>query len=321
MGLLTVKRARPNAEERKRVRRVRKTTFDDHRARVLKVLVHIQQNLDRALSLEELAAVAPYSPFHFHRIFCGLVGESVKEHVRRLQLERAAHRLRHGGQPIMEIALDAGYETPESFTRSFRRMFGQSPTEFRARHGVVAYGPAPAGVHFVASGVLNSFRPARPTKPPIAVRIEKLPEMRVAFVRHTGPYEETDEALDHLMAWARTRGLLSSSAVVFGIAYDDPTVTAPTKLRYDAALVIPEDLKVDGDVGAQTIKSGEHAVTTHRGPYETLGETYTRFCGDWLLLSGRELLAAPALEFYRNSPEDTPPRDLVTDIYMPLAGD
>ena len=299
---------------------MKKATFEDHRARLLRVLVYIQQNLDDALSLEELAAVAPYSSFHFHRIFHGLVGESVKEHVRRLHLERAAHRLRHGGQPIAEMALDAGYETSESFTRAFRRMFGQAPTAFRARHGVVAYGPAPSGVHFVAAGVLDSFRPARSTKLPLAVRIEKLPEMRVAFVRHTGPYEETDEAFELLMTWARTRGLLDPPAVVFGIAYDDPTVTPPARLRYDAAFVISKDLKVDGHVGAQTIKSGSYAVATHRGPYETLADTYTRLCGEWLPSTGLELLSAPALEFYRNSPEDTPPGDLLTDICMPLTG-
>lgn len=316
-----MKRSRPNSGQRKRLRRVKKTTSAEHRARVLKVLVHVQQNLDRALSLEELAAVAPYSPFHFHRIFRGLVGESVKEHVRRLRLERAAHRLRHGGQPIMEIALDAGFETPESFTRTFRRMFGHSPTAFRARRGRLAYGPAPSGVHFVAAGKLDSFCPAPSRKPKLAARIEKLPQMRVAFVRHTGPYEETDEAFERLMIWARRLGLLNSSAVVFGIAYDDPNVTAPAKLRYDAALVIPNDLEVGGDVGSQTTKSGSYAVTTHHGPYETLADTYARLCGEWLPSSGRELLAAPALEFYRNSPEETPPRDLLTDIYMPLAGD
>jgi AraC family transcriptional regulator len=166
-------------------------TFENYRARMLRVLSHIQKNLDGALSLEELAAVAYFSPFHFHRIFRGLIGESVKEHVRRLRLERAAHRLRHSGQPVTEIALDAGYQTLESFTRAFHRMFGQSPTEFRARRGVIAYGPAPSGVHFVAGGALDSFHPASGKAQPLDVRIERLPEMRVAFVRHVGPYEET----------------------------------------------------------------------------------------------------------------------------------
>jgi len=178
----------------KRVLVMKQETAEDYQARMLRVLVHIQQNLDAPLPLEELASIALFSPFHFHRIFRGLIGESVKEHVRRLRLERAAHRLRHTGQQITEIGLDAGYQTLESFTRAFHRMFSQSPSEFRARHGVVAYGPAPSGVHFVAESVLESFTPARGKAIPLEVRIEHLPEMRVAFARHTGPYEETDAA-------------------------------------------------------------------------------------------------------------------------------
>jgi AraC family transcriptional regulator len=234
-------------------------------------------------------------------------------------LERAAHQLRHTGQQITEIALDAGYQTLESFTRAFHHMFSQSPSEFRAQHGVVAYGHAPSGVHFVPEGALENFHPAPVRALPLEVRIEHLPEMRVAFARHTGPYEETDAAYERLMTWAGRRGLLKPPVVIFGVAYDDPTVTAPENLRYDAALVIPEDLKVDGEIGARTIQGGKYAVTTHCGPYETLGETYTRFCGEWLPLSGLEFLPSPALEFYRNSPQDTPPEQLLTDIYMPLA--
>jgi len=298
---------------------MKEETSEDYLARMLRVLVHIQQNLDAPLPLEELAAIALFSPFHFHRIFRGLIGESVKEHVRRLHLERAAHRLRHTGQQMTEIALDAGYQTLESFTRAFHRMFSLSPSEFRARLGVVAYGPAPSGVHFVAEGALESFHPAPVKALPLEVRIEHLSEMRVAFARHTGPYEETDAAYERLMTWAGIRGLLKPPVVIFGVAYDDPTVTAPENLRYDAALVIPEDLKADGEIGVRAIHGAKYAVTTHCGSYETLGETYTRFCGEWLPLSGLELLPSPALEFYRNSPQDTPPEKLLTDIYMPLA--
>jgi AraC family transcriptional regulator len=296
-----------------------KEIVEDYRTRMLRVLVHIQQNLDEALRLDELSAVAGFSPFHFHRIFRGLIGEPVKEHVRRLRLERAAHRLRHGGQPVTEMSLDAGYQTLESFTRAFHKMFGLSPTEFRARHAVVAYGPAPSGVHFVAEGAVESFRPVVSRSSPLEVRIERLPEMRIAFVRHTGPYEETDASYGRLMGWAGAAGLLNPQTTVFGVAYDDPTVTAPEKLRYDAAIVIPNDLVIEGEIGTRMMPAGKFAVATHCGPYETLGDTYTRFCGEWLPLSGLELLAAPALEFYRNSPEDTPPEELLTDIYMPLA--
>src|SRR5205085_6955962 len=102
--------------------------------RVLRVLVYIQNHLDDALALDDLAAVAHFSPYHFHRIFRGMVGESVMEHVRRLRLERAAHRLKFTDQPVTRIAFDAGYEAHEAFTRAFGAMFGTAPSQFRAAH-------------------------------------------------------------------------------------------------------------------------------------------------------------------------------------------
>ncbi len=102
--------------------------------RILKVLVHIQQHLDDEIPLEELARVAHFSAYHFHRIFKGIVGESVKEHIRRLRLERAAFRLIRTDQPVTTVAFDAGYEAHEAFTRAFRTMFNTSPSGFRKQH-------------------------------------------------------------------------------------------------------------------------------------------------------------------------------------------
>ena len=93
-------------------------TLHDYKRRMLRVLVHIQQHLDEPLELGVLARLACFSPYHFHRVFTGMVGESLKEHVRRLRLERAASRLKLGSAAVTEIALGAGYESHEAFTRS-----------------------------------------------------------------------------------------------------------------------------------------------------------------------------------------------------------
>jgi AraC family transcriptional regulator len=77
-------------------------------------------NLDQALDVHALALGAALSPFHFHRVFRGMVGETPIELHRRLRLERAAWCLRHQETPVTEIAFAAGYETHESFTRAFR---------------------------------------------------------------------------------------------------------------------------------------------------------------------------------------------------------
>lgn len=298
---------------------MRTETVEDYQKRILHVLVHIQNHLDGDLPLDELAAISHFSPFHFHRIFRGLVGESVKEHVRRLRLERAAHRLRFTGQPVTEIAFDAGYQTHESFTRAFGAMFGEPPVEFRKHHRLVAYGPAPSGVHFVAEGALDDFRPACRAEPPLEVRVEELPAKRVAFLRHVGAYEQVGETWGRLMTWAGSHGLFKSAPVMLGICYDDPEITPPDKMRYDAALVVAEEIQAEKEIGIQQIGGGKYAVATHRGPYQNIGETYARLCGEWLPGSGRELLPAPTLEIYRNSPWNTQPEDLLTNIYLPLA--
>jgi AraC family transcriptional regulator len=298
---------------------VRPSTLDDYRQRLLKVLVHIQDHLDDELSLPVLADVSHFSPFHFHRVFRGMVGESVKEHVRRLRLERAAHRLRFGGQPVTDIAFEAGYESHEAFTRAFRDMFGQAPRAFRVRRRAVAHGPAPSGVHFVAEGRLDGFRSVTRRGRPLAVRVEDVPPMRVAFVRHVGPYRDVGPAWDRLMAWAGRRGLFAGPAAFFGIVHDDPEVTPQGRIRYDAAITVSAAERGEGEIGIQELPGGRFAVATHLGSYRTIGSTYARLCGEWLPASGRELEHAPSLEFYRNSPRDTPPRRLVTDLFLPLA--
>jgi len=96
-----------------------RATWDDYQLRVGLAIQHLEQHLDDDLSLPELADVASFSPFHFHRIFRALTGEGVAERVRRLRLERAAARLRNTSRSILEIALEAGYQAHESFTRAF----------------------------------------------------------------------------------------------------------------------------------------------------------------------------------------------------------
>src|SRR6058998_1730991 len=131
---------------------MRAQTEQSYKERVLRVLVFIQQHLDETIELDDLARVAHFSPWHFHRLFRGMVGESVMEHVRRLRLERAAHRLKFGDQPVTRIAFEAGYETHEAFSRAFRAMFDHSPSEFRDSHHVMPVRSSPSNVHFATDG-------------------------------------------------------------------------------------------------------------------------------------------------------------------------
>jgi len=296
---------------------MRTVTLQDYKRRILRVLTHIQQHLDEPLPLDELAALACFSRYHFHRIFKGMVGESVKEYVRRLRLERAAGRLKLGSASVIEIALDAGYESHEAFTRSFKACFGASPSHFR-RIRRAQFALVPSGVHYRPGKTIQHFRSLRRGEN-MKVEIKQLQPMRVAFLRHVGPYNEVGATWDRLLTILGKDGHLGGDTMMLGICHDDPEITPPAKIRYDACVTVGDDFKPTGDIQVQTVAGGEYAITTHTGPYNNLSRTYSEFLGQWLPRSGRELRETPCFEVYLNDPQSTAPEDLLTDIYAPLA--
>ena len=297
------------------VQHTRTETQRDYAKRVLKVLIHIQTHLDEDLDLDGLARIACFSPFHFHRVFRGVVGEPVKEHVRRLRLERAALQLKSGELSVTEVAFRAGYEAHEAFTRAFRARFSESPSGFRRAHRSAA----PTGVHYSPEGTVTGFEPLQLGEEEMQAEIATVDPMRVAFIRHIGPYHEVGPAWQRLFGWAGAKGLLGPQTRMFGMCHDDPDVTPPDKIRYDACIVVGDDVQAEGDIGIQDLPGGRYAKALHEGSYSKLGETYSALVGRWM--PAHDFQPAndrPALEFYLNNPQQTPEDQLRTEIYMPL---
>jgi AraC family transcriptional regulator len=296
---------------------MRPQTERTHQERMLAVLVYIQAHLDEALSLDELAEIACFSPYHLHRIFQGMTGETLMAHVRRLRLERAAVRLKHTDMPVTRIAFEAGYETHEAFTRAFRAMFAVPPARFRERHQPLPWPEVPSGVHYGEPGGLENFTPQTGGQD-MEAEIKTIEPTRVAFVRHVGPYNEVGPTWGTLCAWAGRKGLFGANTRMFGVCHDDPQVTPPDKIRYDACIVVDEKIQPEGEIGVQMVGGGEYASTVHRGPYEGLAKTYAELCGQWVPTQGREVASAPSIEEYKNNPQTTPPEQLLTEVYVPL---
>jgi AraC family transcriptional regulator len=150
-------------------------------------------------------------------------------------------------------------------------------------------------------------------------KITTMESMNVAFVRHVGPYSEVGSAWEQLCSWAGRKGLLGPQTKMLGISHDDPEVTPPEKIRYDACIIVRPDVKPDGAIGVQIIASGRYATTTHSGAYTKLAETYGALHGQWMPANDLEPAPGlPSLEFYLNNPQWTPEEELRTDIYVPL---
>lgn len=295
---------------------MKQTTLETYRQRLLRTFVYIQAHLDDELDLEKLSEVAGFSPYHFHRIFKAFTGETLMEHIRRLRMERAAVMLRYDGQSITDVAFDAGYESLESFSRAFRTRFGYPPSEYREKTVFPILDNSGSAIHYGPVAMELNWNPKSHGGEDMNVEIREMPPTTVAFVRHVGPYEKCEQAWIKLCDWAGPNNLMGPESRFIGICYDDPTVTESDKIRYDACLNIPPETASEGEVGIQTIPEGTYAIYRHVGPYSGLMEAYARLYRDWLPESGYRPAHRPCYEEYLNTPDITPPEELVTLIHM-----
>ena len=277
--------------------------------RLLPVLVHIQANLDQDLSLEALANRARLSHFHFHRLFRSAVGETLKQYTLRLRLERAANRLVINDSTILEVALDSGFHSHETFSRQFKRRFNVAPKDYRqwARGEIKLRSISTPPL----DELYSDFELSKTT-------VTRLAQLHVAFIRHVGPYESVPDTLWHrLEEWAKSKRL-AHDLTFLGIAQDAPGVTPPERLRFDAGILVPESFSPEGVVGHQLLGFGEFATTTHVGHYRTLPKAYSSIVQRVLQLKKFRLGGLPAIEFYRTTRVDVSHEMNHTEIYLPV---
>lgn len=148
--------------------------------------------------------------------------------------------------------------------------------------------------------------------------IKEVAPINVIAIRHIGPYDQIGPVFERLSEWAGKRNLFGSDTKVIGVYYDDPEDTDADQLRSDACISVTGFVKTEDDIVGQIVGGGKYAVATHHGSYEELEKTWNEFYGKWLTENGVEYREEPCFEMYLNSPHDTAPKDLITDIYIPV---
>jgi AraC family transcriptional regulator len=285
-----------------------KMNDDAYGERFARVLDYIEQHLGEELSIERLGREANFSKFHFHRQFSAYVGVSVARYVQILRLKRASRQLVF--QPaakIINIAFEAGFETPESFSRAFKREYGQTPSQFRS---------APAWKQW-----RETYRFAFSARSrTMDVKIVDLAEIKVAALEHRGPLELVNDTARKFIEWRKESRLSpKDSSRTFGIAYDNPDTTEPQAFRFDICGEVSADVPANPQrVVTKAIPRGRCAVVRHLGSHDRIGECAYYLYRDWLPGSGEELRDFPLFFHYLNLITETPEPELVTDIYLPL---
>jgi len=304
---------------------LRSATASKYKQSLLPVLVYIEEHLDEPLSLNHLAALAGFSPHHFHRIFQHITGEAPKEYLRRLRLERAVYRLKVSPDNVLQIALDAGFKTHETFTRAFVRQFDIHPSQFR---DVVKEYRACAEEIF-GQYENQGFTPETPLtlrfdmqKEP--VHVESVPGQHLLFIRYKG-YENLlagsqafFDLWTPLFEFADRQGLEYSRETLIGITHDDPYVTSEANIRFDACLPVGQPVVASYPFGYRQLQPGLCVTRRHLGDMEEIAKTFAHIGVDWLPGSDFCLRAAPPFEVYTYERINGNLERLHTDAYVPL---
>jgi AraC family transcriptional regulator len=151
------------------------------------------------------------------------------------------------------------------------------------------------------------------------VEIRELSALRIAAVRHIGPYHEIGKAFERLGEIAAAARLFGPDATMIGIYHDDPGSTPAAELRSDAGITVPADATLPAGVTEQWIPKGRYACAVHHGPYEALPQAWHQLMSEWLPESGQRLGGGPSFELYRNTPDEVPADELRTELCVPLA--
>ncbi|HMA54151.1 MAG TPA: GyrI-like domain-containing protein [Acidobacteriota bacterium] len=307
-------------------------TQEEYARRINAALDFIDRNLPDDIPLAKLAAVACFSPYHFHRLFSAFVGEPPAEYIRRLRLEKAAILLANDASvPVTTIALGCGFSTSALFCRLFKARFGMPPTAWRdggyenRKNGQTVrkrrkdITPRPA-YHWPGRTDSREWR-AGMTKRPV-VRIEDLPPLRIACVKHRKGYEDSagiGNAFETLFCWAGPRGVMGPDMRVMGMPLDNPDITPKDKCRYYACVTVNERAEPDGRVGIMTLRPGKYAVGRFKGGRGIFKRAYAYMYGEWLARSGWQPDDAPAFESYIGEPAGTEKKPhFIFDLYVPV---
>lgn len=284
-----------------------------YKARIENVIRYIEANLDARLTLTDIAEISHFSPYHFHRIFSGIMGETLNDFMSRRRLERAVNQLIFKPDlPITQIALASGFSSSANFSKAVKLHFGYSPSELRNPDKVQdskigklfsKYGkefqPSDLYPSRITTDVMNQTELKDTT---MKIEVRDLERKSVCTLASPKGYEPDGiyAAWDKLITWADNHGIKPQDQQRFALAFDNPTVTPLDKCRYTASIVVDEGVTVNAPFELAEIPNGKYAVLYYKGPVEETINAQLSIYSDWLPDSGFEPDNYPLMERYLN---------------------
>lgn len=277
---------------------------------ISQVAQYIYDHSEEAINIEGLADYAGFSKYHFNRLFFAATGFQLGDFIKRQKLEKAMFLLKTGHSNILEVAMSVGYDSPSSFTRAFKTNFGCTPSD-------IQNGKSPLNVR---AGTLP------PKKLTEAFKLEpiwrELPETTVLGFYGVGFNEQSFSKVAGQL-YKRLSELAApldfSELQPIGVAIDNPWVGEQTQSQFFAGFI--NGLTQAQQLDNYSLHAGRYACFTHKGPHSTMWQTISQVYAHWVLPNQIRLKDQHIVQYYLNNPADTPPQELITELYFAVESD
>lgn len=299
--------------------------MEEYKKRIVKAIQFIDDHLDTGLSLHKIAEVGAYSPFHFHRIFRLITGETVQQYISRKRIERAALYLALKKQlSVKDIYLQFGFSSHSAFTRTFKNHYGKSPSAFREsvpehfhqiRLQESKNGQADAVFSTYICNIKNLLNW---TKMNLKLEIRHLPEMNLAAVMSLG-LANVEPSYNILTGWAKRKHLFPDENVkMISVYHDSFKVTPPDKVRIHACMLLNRKLeKQDGEVFGETIEAGKFIVGSGEVTLNDFEKSWVSLFL-WMKENNHSVRKAFPFEIYHTNFKEHPEGKMIVDFCIPV---
>lgn len=221
------------------------------------ILEHIERNLHKPISLDEIANSACLSKYHLHRLMRNFLGQPLISYITRIRLERALMYLKTSSKSVAEVANDLGYQSVNSFIKAFKKRFGVSPKSFLSNF------------EFKNAEIKGHL-----TIPETATYVNSIYALYVPVIGGYGG-DNFDLAWSDLLKYAREKNLLTERTRFLGIYFDDPLVTDKKYCRTYVCVTVDKNINSEKtSISSLKIDAGFYFIYTFRGKYSELSNVY-----------------------------------------------
>lgn len=299
--------------------------MEEYKKRIVRTIQYIDTHLDADLSLEKIAEVSAYSPFHFHRIFKLITGETLQNYIIRKKIEKSAFNLAMRKEmEIKEIYLDLGFSNHSVFSKTFKKHYGLPPSEFRrlapdAFHKILQSQSKNGQVDTVFSqyicGIENLLNW---TKMNLRIEVKEMAEMNLAAVMSLG-VAHVEPSYNLLVDWARKKRLFPREDVkMISVYHDSFKVTPPDKVRIHACMLLDEKLDhQEGEIFSETIDAGRFIVGSGEVTLRDFEQCWVSLFL-WMNEHGYSMRRTFPFEIYHSNFKEHPEGKMMVDFCIPI---